>query len=471
MFPYDEYSWPLTQHLGKVGDPQILYELLKSAHLFRHDIDRDKNINSRLNNLGIFPKNVRADSKKSDIWRDYQQVLPEIGLMESTRYSKIPTLTNTGLLWLDKEFIFRDLITNQSLKYQYPNGFKLQFPKGINSDNFIRNRASLDASHNILIKPGVLILRVLLEIFKDDNFIIKDLSAVEVVAALMPLQKNSEWSEALCRLKFFRESNVDTIPNLNSRKRHVQEWFRFLSYGYIFELRDNRISLNENFLLQDLENLCKENESIESYWIPADFSEAQDLHLSWFEYYGNFNPSMTWIESKDEPHSHEDIDYKINLSEFKALDKKFKHNSTGIKRSNYEKYKESSLLHEEMISEMNTHISNKGFKVFEDHNSIDLLGISSEKEIMFEVKAIGNQDFTTRIRLGVGQALEYRHRYAKDVGKTPETYLLVNGNFEVPSWYNGYFENDLKIGLIQRKSNNKFTIACDPFNNSEIFEL
>ena len=151
MFPYDKYSWPLSQHLGRVGDPLILYELLKSAHLFRHDIDRDKNINSRLNNLGILPENLRADSEKSDIWRDYQQVLPEIGLMESTRYSKSPTLTNTGLLWLDKEFMFRDLITNQSLKYQYPNGFKLQFPSGIKSEDSISNRASLDASHNIQI--------------------------------------------------------------------------------------------------------------------------------------------------------------------------------------------------------------------------------------------------------------------------------------------------------------------------------
>lgn len=476
MFPYDEYSWTFSQHVGKINDINVLFALLRAADIFRHDKDKDTRINSYLNEIGIIPKNLRADSKKSDIWRDYQQLLPELGLMGSSKYTKYPTLTNLGLLLLDNKVDFESLATNQSLRYQYPNGFKLQLPKGVKSEN----RAFLDDSNDILIKPAVLILRVLLEVLKDDTLKTKSLNAIEVVNALMPLKKNSDWSIALDILRDIRDKNSLNIPKLKMRKRHVEEWFRFLSYGSIFELTDGRISLSDNFSSEQLESICEDNESINSFWITDNFEDKNVLHSSWFEYYGNFNPNIFWLNS-NEKESNSKKPYKsinekkanINLRNINGYEKQFNSQYNSTNRTNHHKYRESSLLHDKIIQEMKAHIENMGFKAFEDPNSIDLLASNSEtgKHILFEVKTIGAEDFWNRVRLGVGQVLEYRYRYKSEFNHIPETYLLINGNFDPPIWFNEYFKNELRIGLIQRKSENKFITTCDPFSNEKFFTM
>lgn len=488
MFAYDKYSWPLSRHFGKIDDTNVLLELLRAADKFRYlkKKDRSIKINEYLNEKVIVPQNIRTDSKQSDIWRDYQQLLPELGLMESSKNTSHLTLTNFGLLLLDEQVDFKSLATNQSLRYQYPNGFKLQLPTGVRS----KNRAFLDAKNDILLKPGVLILRVLLEILNDDTLEIKSLSSIEVTEALMPLKNNSDWPDALHSLKNIRNEGSSIIERLTSkekdvssiwksRKRDVQEWFRFLSYGLIFKLTKGDISLSDNFSIEQLENICKENESLVNFWNTNNFDDKKALHSSWFEYYGNFNPNLLWLDEYEKSGSIKDyhnLNEKkadINLRDVNESEKQFKSQYDTTNRTNHHKYKESSLLHDKIIQEMKVHIEKMGFTTSEDPNSIDLLASESksEKYILFEVKTIGAKDFWSRIRLGVGQALEYRYRYKIKFSNVPETYLLINGNFDPPSWLNEYFEKELKIGLIQRKSENKFVITCDPFSNSKIFTV
>lgn len=483
MFPYDDYSWPLSQHMGKIKNIDVLLTLLRAADLFRHcsKSQATYEINNYLNKVGLIPENKRADSNQSDIWRDYQQVLPELGLMESTRQTSNPILTNLGLLLLDGEVSFESMVTNQALKYQYPNGFKLQLPKGIKEKKRVKNRAFLDDSYGIRIKPGVLILRILLEIMKDNEIKIKSLDSLEVVRVLMPLRKNSEWRSALLKLKDIRRGGRDilSIPKLSSKKRHVQEWFRFLSYGSIFELHDGRILLNNGISdkqLEELEELCRRNEAPGSFWEPDSFDQSRGLGSSWFEYYGNIN--AIWSNSIID----EGLDSlnsitsgNINLRKVNIEEKNFKPRHHNFQKSGHDKYRESSLLHDKMVNEMKVLIESKGFETFEDPNSIDLLGINTLKDILFEVKTIGEKDFWVRIRLGVGQVLEYRYRYAnqnkdRNTSCNIETYLLINGNIIFPEWFHKYFEEELRIGLIQRVSEGSFIVVCDPFDNIELFQ-
>lgn len=86
--PYPGYNWQLTQHMGMV-DSASLSALLEAADLFKGTPDFSQCVSSYMANLSMFSENIRSDSGHSDTWRDYQQILSELGLIVST------TLTST----------------------------------------------------------------------------------------------------------------------------------------------------------------------------------------------------------------------------------------------------------------------------------------------------------------------------------------------------------------------------------------
>ncbi|MDA1557011.1 hypothetical protein PDK45_18770 [Bacillus cereus] len=474
MSIYEGYSWSLTQHLGKVGQPRILFELLNAAHYYRNHEDKEDYINDHINALGLLPANIREG--KSDIWRDYQQILPELGIMMSTRYTDTPELTNLGLQWLDGEITFEELMTNQGLKYQYPNGYKLQLPKNLNGI-IGNNRAEIDFNHGVLIKPGVLILRILIELNKSEESIFeeKSLSVEEVALALMPIRRNNEWQLGLEKLQEIR--STDSIQVDNRIKRHLQEWFRFLNYGKLFTVENRRLKINPSLLSENLEELCNSHEDINTFWNPTDFQNPSSIHTEWFEHYGNVNFDNYWTENDavtiDEENSGKlSKDVLINLTAFVEQEKSFNDSPrTGARTRQWdiEKYKESSLLHELIVNELNQVLANQGFLNYMDKNSVDLFSTKEGKSVIFEVKTLNAKNFMSRIRLGIGQLLEYKYRYQTTNGINPEAYLVINGDFELPEWIEDFLVNFLNVGLILRKSKNSLEFKCDPFSNNFLF--
>jgi hypothetical protein len=85
--PYPGYSWSFNHHMGRVNSPEV-FALLESAYRFRQASDYRALVNESLIAGGIFTPNIRADSGQVDAWRDYQQILPDLGLIYSTRYIK-----------------------------------------------------------------------------------------------------------------------------------------------------------------------------------------------------------------------------------------------------------------------------------------------------------------------------------------------------------------------------------------------
>jgi len=70
----------------------------------------------------ILTSNLRDDVP--DAWRDYQQLLAELGLIYSTKISPTLYLTNLAHMFLAGELGFSELVGMQALRYQYPNGQK-----------------------------------------------------------------------------------------------------------------------------------------------------------------------------------------------------------------------------------------------------------------------------------------------------------------------------------------------------------
>lgn len=87
--PNEDLTWPVTQHAGVINK-DVIVKLLRACIEFNGTKIGGKSslINSNIVSSGILTDNIRSDSNKIDAWRDYQQILSELGLIYSTRATK-----------------------------------------------------------------------------------------------------------------------------------------------------------------------------------------------------------------------------------------------------------------------------------------------------------------------------------------------------------------------------------------------
>ena len=90
--PYDGLTWPITQHAGVISE-SVLRGLLEACSLCAGKRANPTAINAYLVDNGILTANFRTDSQQVDAWRDYQQILSELGLIFSTAVSNEVLLT------------------------------------------------------------------------------------------------------------------------------------------------------------------------------------------------------------------------------------------------------------------------------------------------------------------------------------------------------------------------------------------
>src|SRR5579872_2347702 len=120
--PYPGYSWSFTQHAIGI-EAKTLYGFLGCAALYEGDEgDFGSKITENMTATGLLTANVRGGV--NDAWRDYQQILAELGLIYSTKISRKLRLTDAGHMFLAGEIGYSDLMSIQALRYQYPNGQK-----------------------------------------------------------------------------------------------------------------------------------------------------------------------------------------------------------------------------------------------------------------------------------------------------------------------------------------------------------
>jgi hypothetical protein len=504
MLPYPGYSWSMTQHIGRAATPEILFELLRGAFTYRNMPRYETLINQYVLETGFLPDNVREDAGRSQIWRDYQQILPELGMMTSIRFTEGPEISSIGLMWLDGAIGYSEAVTTQCLTYQYPNGHKQDISPALRrelQDNGIhipRTRTELDVQHGVLIKPAVLILRILLELLRNGDPD-PQLSVNECLLALVPTKRNSDWPEALQRLMAIR--NLPLNRNVSSRaKRHVQEWFRLLSFSDIFRQSPNRsLGLRANILqdLEDVTSLCEYHERPEKFWVPLEFQDTNALGRSWFDYYGNPDIGYQWFMPnylQDEEYignnyldgieeeetvvtDSTDIlnhQYNINLQEFRTGFMPPRETTYTVDleriRQGHERRQSSSLLHEKIVETLANKLGNAGCMVHMDRQSVDLFTEINGEESIFEVKTINKKNWVQRLRLGVGQLSEYRYRRYLETRNRPRSILVISGTYNFPEWMLNYFSQEVNIGLISHSPSGNFHSHTDGLIESFLME-
>jgi len=114
--PYPGYTWSMNHHMGIVNS-HSLYHTLYAAALHAASADPSADINNYLIANNLLTANVRTDSGQPDAWRDYQQILSELGLIFSTKRVKRITPTPLGLAYLDGSIGFSQIMTLQAFRY------------------------------------------------------------------------------------------------------------------------------------------------------------------------------------------------------------------------------------------------------------------------------------------------------------------------------------------------------------------
>jgi hypothetical protein len=465
-----------------------MYRFLEAANLFSEYEDYPERITNHLIENGILTPNVRQDAGKPQAWRDYQQVLAELGLIYSTKFTEKLFLTPIALMWLDGSIGYSELITTQTFRYQYPNGHKQDISSAVKDElsqhrrNIPDTRTELDAINGVCIKPAVLIFRVLAEIFNAGDSD-PHISCHECLHALVPVKTNSLWPEAIKNLEHLRKRGIP--PSDGRALRHVAEWFRLLNCTDLFSV-DRGILCLTNFAKENIDALlsfCEKHEGKRTFWL--EVSDKQRMALSWFNHYGSPDISKMWfkpqifhdidyiienyidgIDIDSQMNDNPELNFQIDLNEIN-LDV-YEKGAPDIPRidvrkiySSYKKRDRSTNLHHKIVKIAASKLIDDGYKVYEDNKSVDILAFKEEIETIVEVKTITPRNISSRIRLGTGQLSEYRYRREIQTTKRPASVLLLSSNIEMPEWYMRYLVNDIQIGLVTYSEGDIFTSRTD----------
>jgi hypothetical protein len=472
---YPGYSWSFNHHMGRVNSREV-FSLLESAYRFRQHPNYRMLVNQALVTEGIFTPNVRSDSGQVDAWRDYQQILPELGLIYSTRYIRQPELTPIGLMYIDGTIGYSEFFSTQVLSYQYPNGHKTDISPAVKNKlsqagiKIPLNRIELDVNSGVLIKPGVLILQVLVELYRQGHS--PTLDTRECLLVLVPTIRNSDWQTAYVKLLQLRQQGT-TFQADTRRLRDVQEWFQFLGQSDFAVKEGNRISLSPTVLekIDQVQSILDFHTQPATFWIPQNFIERENA-LEWYGFFGSPSIESQWItpdelrnqnylsENYPEHELLDEIDSPpvtvqitdINLRPFTAsipevMDVNVDVNIENILQGRM-RLRDKTRQHQEIVARLAARLIELSYNLSDDPNSVDLLAEKDGSEIIFEVKTISRRNFQPRIRLGVGQLSEYRYRRQIQTRSRPNSILVLSNTLELPIWASDYFGSDVKIGLL-----------------------
>lgn len=477
--PYQEYSWSFTQHAVAYVEPENLFGLLQAASLVSGREAVREFINQFLADNAILTQNIRA-GRGPDAWRDYQQVLAELGLMYSTTLIPYVTLTPIGQGLLDGLVGYSEALTTQALRYQYPNGFK-------NAIHEERESLRLQIQGGVLVKPAILILRTLLAL-NDTDPTEAFLTASEIQHYLVPIIDYRSEVPTGARIVRNRRRNAGLIEH--GRRRNVQDWMRFLKCTDLFggnrrevRLRDIAISNRDR-----LEALVEYHSTAESFWVPA---EDDASCIRWFDHFGSVAMDSQWARQEDEIDSeYENRNYlrgRDDVTEIAAEPegRAMRYDQIGERlrripravegpdvpeqrlrdflppdvahlEAQYARSEKARALHARMVREIAEAFRHHGAEVVEDPNSVDLLVTSREREGIVEVKTVLPRNLRYRVRTGVGQLFEYQYRRKLETRSAPHLVLALSSPMRRENSLVDFLNSHLHIGLLTRSDSGEY---------------
>lgn len=276
-----------------VATAQHLYHILWAANEFARNPDPAADINNYLIANAQLTPNVREDSGQPEGWRDYQQMLSELGLIFSSRLIRQITLTPLGLAYLDGSMSFSEIMTLQALRLQYPNGHHLQMSPAIKGAiagtpfAAARKLAELQHRAGVMIRPAVLAWRVLQRLRERNAD--AEISVDEFESYLMRCSTNAEFATCADAIIRARTQGV-ALPGLgDNQRRNAQDWLKFLNNTTIFSATDDHrpvlsLSAFGSQHTDEIDEMCTALENPATFWEPGTISHAD--RVRWYAEFG-----------------------------------------------------------------------------------------------------------------------------------------------------------------------------------------
>lgn len=483
--PIDDISWPITQHAGVINRT-VVEKLLGACVAFNGRPLDPAVINQQIIASGILTQNVRSDSNQVDAWRDYQQILSELGLIFSTRITRELILTPIAIEFLDGGITYEELTTVQLLKYQYPNGHKTQlsprlkygYAQSVGATTFTEVQASL----GILVRPAVLIFSVLEKLLRSGE--IPVLTIDELQTYLVRCLTNADDELCASMLIDARRNKHHALTPLPHARRNMQDWIKLLSQTPIFESANfKQISLSGFALnhIDELKMVCSRLSDPESFWI---YNREPNFKFNWYSFYGNIDLNFSYTPST----AHSDADFKtqesleaphegpydsnlpnpslINLRDYTTSTPDFsvKGRQQVISNYDYALSRKGYFLHDSMVSFIARRCASKGAEVFEDRSSVDLFIRYRGREFLIEVKSITPHNFIHRLRVAIGQIKQYDYLLPKKAER--RLGLAFTAHIPDQSWTIPFVTSHLNMDLLTMTDDNLFVRTNNPYSRA-----
>ncbi len=493
--PYHGFSWHLTQHMGVVSDTS-LRAILSAAAIHGSGPDPAKQINEFLVRAKVLTANVRSDSGRADAWRDYQQVLSELGLMYSTEVEQSITLTTIGLAYLDKMLTFGEVITLQCLRYQYPNGHKVTISSSLRSVlakteyGMAPNLMVLQQDTGVQVRPAVLVWQVLRAL--DKARVTPVLRAEEISTYLMRCGDHADTSA--CVEAIVRASRTSlALPPTAAKLRNAQDWLKFLRLSPIFSGSagaDAYVEISEygRSIAEHVDAICEALVDCRTFWKPDQLKRAD--RLSWYEAFGAIDLRVGLIPRSepvaDDTASKDAVDplddrpgsaatpMPVHLREFSSdgLDLPVDRSTTGIGETNlsYDAAitPQRRNLHDRMVGYISWVCRGKGAGVWHDPNTLDLLVTWRDHEFLVEVKSVTPANFIARLRYAIGQVYQYDYMRASQSDLPRRKVIAVTASIHEEDWYITFLNDGVDADLLSLR-NRRLCIHSKHAYSRELF--
>lgn len=468
----------MTHHMGKVNK-KFLYHFLNAAVLHQHEDDSAQFINNYLIANDMLPPNQRADTGQPEIWRDYQQLLGDLGLIFSTRYMKRITPTRVGLAYLDNALDFSDVLTLQTFRYQYPNGHRSLIQsklkkslRGTSFEQFCgkgKTLTELQATIGVQVRPAILIWRVLQTLRRRGEKAI--VTVDEIRRYLLPCIVHDDLD--LCVEALVNARNGKICFELAGIQRDVQEWIRILVATPYFKGSGVRgIGLSQPSIDREseIDKILSGLEQSSSFWQTKSF-RTDDL-ISWYDYFGSLDLGTPLIPllSGDVSDSGKEVVVRPESDSLRTIDGiggsiKLREFSSVItlppqkQHSKQEKLTidisyDAELLnsadraHDSLVKLIAEVCRRKGARVMEDPGSVDLLVQYEQSEFIVEVKSVTFQNFIDQLRYAIGQVSQYGYIRSQESSLLCRKAVALAAELPMNSWCIPFLNEYLDIDLI-----------------------
>lgn len=403
---------------------------------------------ARLTLTGL-PANVRSDSQRSDLWRDYQQLLKEWSFVHSDgerfRLSAVGELALQGSI--------EEALALAVFRFQYPNGYKLRYPKWSRTTP-PEPREGNDWSqylhaNGVQIRPAVVIARLLL--VQSDVRQIERITADDIQSRLFRIIREPASDEELLD-SFFQPPDRDWAPHT---KRNASEWLRAIAATGLFRRESDSGAVSLERSKRDLLTQVMQVVAAEPRWIPpaGDNAPPDEIGRDWFGHsQGLRGAAQDRIAAKASgesagrvgvarielrPHARR---HRYLLSE-RVAPAGFDSVAAEVQRQAAEQ------LHDDILCSLASWLRAKGYEPQEDPNSIDLLVCAGQYVEIFEVKTIERANWAERVRLAIGQVLEYQSRFHYERGVLAKTTIVLSRRIPIEGWIASHLER-LGINLL-----------------------